>query len=108
MELKPGYKQTEVGVIPEDWEVKRLGEFASLVTSGSRGWAAFYAESGALFIRSQNVRDGHLSFEDTQYVQPPKGAEGNRTKINLHDLLITITGNSVGNVALVEQQFPAR
>ena len=21
MELKPGYKQTEVGVIPEDWEV---------------------------------------------------------------------------------------
>jgi type I restriction enzyme S subunit len=28
MELKPGYKQTEVGVIPEDWEVKRLGEVA--------------------------------------------------------------------------------
>jgi type I restriction enzyme S subunit len=26
MELKPGYKQTEVGVIPEDWEVKTLGE----------------------------------------------------------------------------------
>jgi type I restriction enzyme S subunit len=26
MELKPGYKQTDVGVIPEDWEVKRLGE----------------------------------------------------------------------------------
>ena len=26
MELKPGYKQTEVGVIPEDWDVKRLGE----------------------------------------------------------------------------------
>ena len=22
MELKPGYKQTEVGVIPEEWEVK--------------------------------------------------------------------------------------
>ena len=26
MELKAGYKQTEVGVIPEDWEVKKLGE----------------------------------------------------------------------------------
>jgi type I restriction enzyme S subunit len=26
MELKPGYKQTEVGVIPEDWEVKLFGE----------------------------------------------------------------------------------
>ena len=24
MEVKPGYKQTEVGVIPEEWEVKPL------------------------------------------------------------------------------------
>jgi type I restriction enzyme, S subunit len=29
-ELKPGYKQTEVGVIPEDWSPKTLGEFISL------------------------------------------------------------------------------
>lgn len=28
--MKPGYKQTEVGVIPEDWEVKRLGDMANL------------------------------------------------------------------------------
>lgn len=26
--VRPGYKQTEVGVIPEDWEVKRFGEIA--------------------------------------------------------------------------------
>jgi len=105
MELKPGYKQTELGVIPEEWEVKPLGELAEFVTSGSRGWAEFYSESGALFIRSQNVRDGRLSFEDTQHVRPPSGAEGNRTKVYRNDLLITITGNSVGNVALVEQDF---
>ena len=29
MEVKPGYKQTEVGVIPEDWNVKRLGDVAT-------------------------------------------------------------------------------
>ena len=28
MEVRPGYKQTEVGVIPEDWEVKPLGTVA--------------------------------------------------------------------------------
>jgi type I restriction enzyme S subunit len=28
MELKPGYKQTEVGGIPEDWEIKQLGSIA--------------------------------------------------------------------------------
>jgi type I restriction enzyme S subunit len=100
--MKTGYKQTEVGVIPEDWEVKKLGELAEFITSGSRGWAQFYSESGALFIRSQNVRDGRLDFSDFQYVAPPEGAEGNRTKISLNDVLITITGNSVGNVAVVE------
>ena len=30
MEVKPGYKQTEVGVIPEDWEVEPLSSIASL------------------------------------------------------------------------------
>jgi type I restriction enzyme S subunit len=33
-ELKPGYKQTEVGVIPEDWDVLSLGELATTVASG--------------------------------------------------------------------------
>lgn len=82
-----------------------LGSLSEFITSGSRGWAAFYSERGALFIRSQNVRDGRLDFDDTQYVTPPNGAEGNRTRVKRKDLLITITGNSVGNVALVENEL---
>ena len=35
MELKPGYKMTEVGVIPEDWEVKILGDCAAIYRGGS-------------------------------------------------------------------------
>ena len=30
MELSPGYKQTEVGMRPEEWEVTRLGQFVAL------------------------------------------------------------------------------
>ncbi|WP_429118360.1 restriction endonuclease subunit S [Aeromonas hydrophila] len=105
MELMPGYKRSDVGVIPGNWAVESLGDLAHFVTSGSRGWAQFYSDYGALFIRSQNVRDGLLRFDDIQYVSPPSGAEGNRTKVELNDLLITITGNSVGNVALVDQVF---
>src|SRR5688572_28643343 len=33
MEVKAGYKQTEIGVIPEDWEVAMIGSLASF-TSG--------------------------------------------------------------------------
>ena len=28
MEVKPGYKQTEVGVIPEEWDVSTLSAVA--------------------------------------------------------------------------------
>ena len=34
-ELRPGYKQTEVGVIPEDWQAKRLGDLASVTAGGT-------------------------------------------------------------------------
>ena len=74
--VPPGYKQTEVGVIPEDWEVIELGTLSEFITSGSRGWARYYSNNGALFIRSQNVRDGQLDFSDSQLVNPPHGSEG--------------------------------
>ena len=35
MELKPGYKMTEVGVIPEDWEVQVLGDCSDIFRGGS-------------------------------------------------------------------------
>lgn len=53
--IPAGYKQTEVGVIPEDWDIAQIGEFGSFVTSGSRGWAAYYSEYGSLFIRITNL-----------------------------------------------------
>ncbi|KQQ59542.1 hypothetical protein ASF69_10320 [Rhizobium sp. Leaf311] len=33
--MKPGYKQTEVGLIPEDWEILSLGEIGRVVRGGS-------------------------------------------------------------------------
>lgn len=33
--IRPGYKSTEVGVIPEDWEVKRAAEFGEIITGGT-------------------------------------------------------------------------
>lgn len=33
--IPKGYKQTEVGVIPRDWNVKKLGEFAHVATGNT-------------------------------------------------------------------------
>ena len=105
MNVPAGYKQTEVGVIPEDWELWKLGQLSEFVTSGSRGWAKYYSDSGPLFIRSQNIRDGRFDFTDQQFVALPSATEGSRTKLNVSDLLITITGNNVGNVAWLENSI---
>jgi type I restriction enzyme, S subunit len=105
MEVKLGYKKCEVGVIPEDWDVKVLGQLSEFVTSGSRGWARHYSDRGPIFVRSQNIRYGYLDFTDQQCVIPPAGAEGSRTRLKQSDLLITMTGNSVGNVAWLEQDL---
>ena len=35
MEVKKGYKQTEIGVIPEDWEVKTIGDIAKIISGGT-------------------------------------------------------------------------
>lgn len=35
MNIPKGYKQTELGIIPEDWEVKHISDFTSIVTGGT-------------------------------------------------------------------------
>jgi type I restriction enzyme, S subunit len=61
MEVKPGYKQTEVGVIPEDWDVVEAFELDPFITSGSRGWAKYYSDRGALFMRMTNLSRESIS-----------------------------------------------
>lgn len=99
------FKQTEIGEIPEGWNLTALRDLSERITSGSRGWAQYYSTGGDLFIRSQNVRDCFLDLSDRQYVQVPSNGEGVRTLIAPRDLLFTITGNGVGNVALVPEDL---
>lgn len=108
MELKPGYKQTDVGVIPEVWEVKDLGSLCPFVTSGSRGWAKFYSDRGSPFIRITNLsRESiYLNLADLKYVNlPPRAKEGIRTQLEEHDVLISITAD-IGIVGYVTSHVP--
>ncbi|WP_127557750.1 restriction endonuclease subunit S [Saccharospirillum alexandrii] len=96
----PGlYKESPLGWIPREWEVRNLSQLTSLITSGSRGWALYYSDTGSLFLRSQNVRMGCLDLSERQCVKPPTDGEGLRTRVEALDLLVTITGNGVGNLA---------
>ena len=87
-----------------NWVSSSVRQLAPLVTSGSRGWAQFYALTGAVFIRSQNVKRGKLVLSELAHVNPPAGSEGTRTAAQSGDLLVVITGD-IGNVATWDGQF---
>jgi type I restriction enzyme, S subunit len=87
---------------PKSWESIRFGRLCNIVTSGSRGWAEYYSESGPKFIRAQNIRFGKLRLGDLACVNPPKKSEGTRTRVSKGDLLVVITGAGVTNPALLD------
>ena len=88
--------------LPEGWEWCRLGSLTSVVTSGSRGWNKYYSDTGATFIRSQDIKYDRLEFDNRAFVDLPRSTEGKRTKVDLDDILITITGANVGKAARIE------
>ena len=78
----------------------------TLITSGSRGWAEFYADHGPLFLRAQNVRrDGSLLLDDMAHVRPARESEGSRTRVQKDDLLVVITGAGVSQATRVKQDL---
>jgi type I restriction enzyme S subunit len=85
------------------WEVVELGNLLTFVTSGSRGWAKYYSSSGARFIRSLDVQMNRITDTDSVFVNPPEGAEAERTRVLAGDVLLTITGSRIGRVAPVEE-----
>jgi type I restriction enzyme S subunit len=92
--------------LPTTWNWLLSTNAFSLVTSGSRGWARYYAVTGAKFLRVGNLNHDSidLDLKSIQCVQPPKNAEGRRTKVQQGDILISITAD-VGMVALVKENI---
>lgn len=100
------FKDSPIGKIPKKWEVSSLGELASFITSGSRGWAEYYSKPGAMFIRIGNLTREHINFrfKDVVHVTPPNSAEGKRTLVKTGDVLISITAD-LGIIAVVNDDL---
>lgn len=60
MNIPQGYKQTELGIIPEDWEVKQISDFTSVVTGGTP--STQHAEYWGGDIRWMNSGELNLKF----------------------------------------------
>ncbi len=93
---------TNLSSLPDRWSWATVDQLSAFVTSGSRGWAEYYSQEGAMFIRSQDIRTDRLLLNEVARVTPPRNSEGARTRLHRGDFLITITGANVAKAALVD------
>ena len=89
---------------PLEWPIHQLQEYILFLTSGSRGWAQYFANDGEYFITIKNVKKCRITLDDVQYVIPPDNAEAKRTKVEEGDLLISITAD-LGRTGVVTKEI---
>jgi type I restriction enzyme, S subunit len=83
--IPSGYKQTEVGVIPEDWKIHTIGDSMRLI-NGRAFKPEEWKEHGLPIIRIQNLNDNETSFN---YFS---GSIEDRHRIEAGDLLFAWSG----------------
>jgi len=93
--------------IPNNWEWVRLGDLMSKVGAGSTpsGGRNIYEPSGVKFIRSQNVYNEGLRLDDVVYINESIHKQKQNSKVVGNDLLLNITGASIGRCAIVPDDF---
>ena len=96
------FKDSKVGRIPKDWKVVKLGDVATNICSGltPRGGSRTYLDHGIPFIRSQNVLMNELDLSDVAYISSETHRDMERSIVFPGDLLLNITGASIGRVAV--------
>ena len=98
MELLPGYKHSDVGVIPEDWSVRSLGEIAT-IKDGTHQTPKYQA-SGVPFYSVEHVTSG--DFENTKFISEQEHQFLTRSfRIEKGDILMTRIG-SIGECKLID------
>ena len=93
--------------LPFGWSWSRIGEVCSKTGSGStpRGGKEVYKATGVPFLRSQNIYDDGLRLNDVAYIDATTHRRMSGTRVAPGDLLLNITGGSIGRCCLVPKDF---
>jgi type I restriction enzyme S subunit len=106
MEVKPGYKQTEVGVIPEEWDVFSLSELTEPQRPISYGIVQTgpNVANGVSCLRVLDIHEGRINKCDL--ITTSKGISDSyrRTVLKAGDLVMPLRGK-VGDVGLVDEEL---
>jgi len=89
------------------WPVDRIKDHVSKIGSGitPSGGAASYLDAGIPLLRSQNVHFDGLRLDDVAYISEETHEEMSGTQLRARDVLLNITGASIGRCAFVPDGF---
>lgn len=92
-----------IGKIPAEWSITKIKSGVTKIGSGKTpsGGAETYTDSGVIFLRSQNVYDCTLNLESPTYISPEVDATMKSTRVLPDDVLLNITGGSIGRCSIV-------
>lgn len=108
VKMKSGYKMTEVGVIPEDWEVKTLGKLACI--NGRIGFRGYTVKDlvrkgeGAIAIGGKHISKNFLDISDAEYISWKKYYESPEIMVRKGDIVLAQRG-TLGKSALIKSDI---
>ena len=104
MELKPGYKQTEVGVIPEDWEVRTLQELCKEEITYGIVQCGPHVPGGIPYIRVSDMNGPILDKETMLCTSVEIASQFRRSEVRLGDIVYALRGR-LGDVRAITPEL---
>ncbi|MEX1028021.1 MAG: restriction endonuclease subunit S [Candidatus Paceibacterota bacterium] len=100
-----GYKPSEVGLIPEDWDVKPIHKLADKIMVGIASAATHaYRTRGVVLFRNQNIKPGYLDDSDVLYIDQGYEETFRNKRLMGGDLLTARTGYP-GTTSIVPVEY---
>lgn len=107
MELKAGYKITEIGIIPFDWEVMPFKKVTNAITCGIAATPQYVTESlGKPFLSASHVQNGKVIADDFKFISIELYNQITKNnKPEKGDILYTRVGAGIGEAGVIEVNF---
>jgi type I restriction enzyme S subunit len=102
------FKDSPLGRIPDEWSCKTIDDISERLRSGvtPKGGSNVYQEEGIMLIRSQNVYPYGFKLTDVAYISDEINNRMIGSQLNENDVLLNITGASIGRATYVPTNFP--
>ena len=96
-----------IGEIPKHWNIVQLKRITQKIGSGKtpKGGSEIYLTEGIPLIRSQNVLFTGLVISEFVYITEEIDAEMSSSRVQPYDVLINITGASIGRCCVVPEHI---